>query len=189
MTTALKETLSNISHSCEGNHVNIGEVADSIEAPAFGILLLLPALIVILPISIIPGVSSLCAAVAVFTGCHILFGREALWLPERIRNIYFNGDRMALVLGKMNTVAKKMDRFSKPRFTFMTNGFAGKLASATVIILASATIILGFIPLVDIALMLPIVFFGLGSYTRDGLITGIGWLVLAMSAGGVGFFI
>jgi hypothetical protein len=187
--TALKETLSNISHSCEGSHVNLGEVADSIEAPAFGILLLLPALIVILPISIIPGVSSLCAAVAVFTGCHILFGREALWLPERIRNIYFNGNRMTLVLGKMNTVAKKMDRFSKPRFTFMTNGFAGKLASATVIILASATIVLGFIPLVDIALMLPIVFFGLGSYTRDGLITGIGWLVLAMSAGGVGFFI
>ena len=71
----------------------------------------------------------------------------------------------------------------------MTGGFAGKLASVTVIILASATIILGFIPLVDIALMLPIVFFGLGSYTRDGLITGIGWLVLIMSAGGVGFFI
>lgn len=187
--TALKETISNISHSCEGNHVNVGDVADSIEAPAFGILLLLPALIVILPISIIPGVSSLCAAVAVFTACHILFGREVLWLPEKIRNIYFNGDRMTLILRKMNGVAKKLDRFSKPRFTFMTGGVAGKLVSAAVVILASATIILGFIPLVDIFLMLPIVFFGLGSYTRDGLITGIGWIVLAMSAGSVGFFI
>jgi hypothetical protein len=187
--TALKQTISNISHSCEGNHVNVGAVADSIEAPAFGILLLLPALIVILPISIIPGVSSLCAAVAVFAGCHIFFGREALWLPERVRNIYFNGNRMSLVLRKMNGVAKKMDRFSKPRFSFMTGGFAGKLASATVIILASATIVLGFIPLVDIFLMLPIVFFGLGSYTQDGLITGIGWLVLAVGAGSVGFLI
>jgi hypothetical protein len=187
--TALKETISNISHSCEGNHVNVGAIADSIEAPAFGILLLLPALIVILPISIIPGVSSLCAAVAVFAGCHIFFGREALWLPERIRNIYFNGNRMTPIFKKMNGFTKKMDRFSKPRFIFMTDGFAGKLASAMVIILASATIVLGFIPLVDIAMMLPIVFFGLGSYTQDGLITGIGWLVLALGVGSLGFFI
>jgi hypothetical protein len=38
-------------------------------------------------------------------------------------------------------------------------------------------------------LMLPVVFFGLGSYTQDGLITAIGWLVLGIGAGGIGLFI
>jgi hypothetical protein len=41
----------------------------------------------------------------------------------------------------------------------------------------------------DTALMTPVVFFGLGSYTQDGLITAIGWLVLVLCACIVGFFI
>lgn len=185
----LKKTISSIEGCCQSKHTNLGKVADSIETRSFGILLLLPALIIILPVSLIPGFSPLCAAVVLFAGLHIFFGRKELWLPKRIRGISFNGNKLTHILEKMKGVTKKLDRFSKPRFIFMTDGFAGKLASATCIILASATIFLGFIPLVDIALMTPVVFFGLGSYTHDGLITGIGWIVLGISTGIVGFFL
>jgi hypothetical protein len=183
----LKETINNIGDSCEGHRVTLGAMADSIEMRDFGLLLVVPALIVLLPVSIIPGISSLCAAITLFAGFHILFGREVLWLPERARNISFNGSRVTRALGKMGPVAKKMDRLSRPRFSFMTTGFAAKLVSAIVIILAGATIFLGFIPFIDMAFMLPVVFFGLGSYTQDGLITGIGWLVLVLSIGSIGF--
>ena len=71
----------------------------------------------------------------------------------------------------------------------MTEGFSGKLVAAVVVILASATILLGFIPLLNMVLMLPVVFFGIGSYTRDGLITAIGWLALGIGTGGLEFFI
>ena len=182
----LKETINNISYSCEGHRVTLGSMTDAIEMQDFGILLIVPALIVLLPVSFIPGISSLCAAITLFAGIHILFGREVLWLPKRVRNISFNGSKVTRVLGKMGPVAKKMDRLSKPRFSFMTTGYAEKLVSGIVVILASASIFLGFIPFIDMAFMLPVVFFGLGSYTQDGLITGIGWLVLAISIGSIG---
>ena len=183
----LKETINNIGDTCEGHRVTLGSMVDAIEMRDFGILLVVPGLIVLLPVSFIPGISSLCAAITLFTGIHILFGREELWLPERVRRISFNGSKVTRVLGKMSPVAKKIDRITKPRFSFMTTGLAEKLVSGIVIILASATIFLGFIPFIDMAFMLPVVFFGLGSYTQDGLITGIGWLVLVLSASGIGF--
>lgn len=185
----LKETINNISYSCAGHRVTLGAMADAIEMRDFGILLVIPALIILLPISIIPGISSLSAAVTLFAGIHILFGREVLWLPQRVRRISFNGNKVTRILGKMRPVAKKMDRLSKQRLSFMTTGFAEKLVSGIVIILASATIFLGFIPFIDMAFMLPVVFFGLGSYTQDGLITGIGWLILGISISSIGLLV
>ena len=43
----LEETINDLNNSCRGEHVNLGQVTDSIEARAFGILLLLPALVII----------------------------------------------------------------------------------------------------------------------------------------------
>jgi len=185
----LKKTITSLQNNCQNSKISIGGIVDCIDEEAFGVLLLLPALIVLLPISIIPGVSSLCALVVMFTAFHIFSGRARLWLPQRIRNISFSGQSLSHVLTTMNDLAKKADRISRPRLLFLTRGFAGRLASAAGILLAAATLLLGFIPLIDMVLMAPIVFFGLGSCTGDGLITGLGWLILGAGLGLAGFMV
>ena len=100
-------------------------------------------------------------------------------LPRQIRDIKVSGSTLARLMEKMDRWAAGLDRLTRPRMAFMTCGLARKIASGTGIILAIATIVFGFVPLMDVALMMPIVFFGLGICTGDGLVTSIGWLVLS----------
>jgi hypothetical protein len=115
--------------------------------------------------------------------------RDALWLPSRIRNIPISKRRMSHILEKMYAFARKVDTFSRPRLVFLTRGVALKLAAAAGLLLAAATIVFGFVPLMDIALMLPVACFGLGICTQDGLVTGIGWALLGGGVGVAGFLI
>jgi hypothetical protein len=185
----LKEVIGNIRSNCQYNRISIGHLIDSAEERIFGILLLFASLAIILPISMVPGISPLCALTILISAYHIFFERRRLWLPDRIRNMTVCGKKTARILIKMQRFAQTADKFCRPRLEFMTEGLGRKLISGTGMILAIITLFFGFIPLMCIPLMTPIVFFGLGICMKDGLMTGIGWILLSASTGSLFYLV
>jgi hypothetical protein len=180
----LNSIVNTLGDSCRADEdLNIGQLVDSIENDIFGVLLFIPALIIMLPVSIIPGVSALCAMLVLLSALHILLGKKELWLPARLRSISVDGVKLSATLDKYSRVMDRLDRMTSERWSFMTGGVALKLASIAGILLAAVTIIFGFIPWIDMALMFPVVFFGIAICTGDGLLAFVGWSVLAASAG------
>lgn len=186
----LKKIIRNIGESCPENKVmTVGKIVDSVDEGLFGIMLLIPSLIVVLPITFIPGISQICAAVVFLAAIHIFLGRQKLWLPVRVRNIRVCSRHIMPALCKMHHYAQKIDKLTKPRFSFFMNGIAQKIFAVTGIILAMTVIFFGFIPFISSACMGPVFFFALGICTGDGLLAGIGWAALGIPLAGTMFLI
>lgn len=178
----VNEMFSVMGDSCRrGNKVYVGELVDEIDTEIFGVMMFLPALICILPFSVVPGVSSFCAIIVLVSAVHLFLGRQKLWLPEWVRNMSISSCRMSLILARLGSIDQKIDRISFPRYEIFTNRISQKLAACAGIVLSSIAIVLGFIPLIDTLLMIPVALFGIGICTRDGVAVGMGWGVLGVS--------
>lgn len=169
--------------------VSLGAIVDALGPRSGGLMLALPALVIILPVSLIPGLSSLCALLALFAAFHIFRGHDDLWLPQRIRDISLSEKKAERIIDGAGRLAEKIDAFSRPRLEFLTKGLARQLAIAAAVILCLATLIFGFIPLLDIMLMAPVIFFGLGIRAGDGLLICAGWTLLATAGGVAGLLV
>jgi hypothetical protein len=178
----LQETMCTLREHCQtGERVSVGAFVDAMGRGGIGFLLFLPALVIVLPISLIPGLSFLCALLVLLSAFHIFCGKTTLWLPQRVRRIPLGRRKATAVIDRMGTVVEKMDACARPRLGFLTQGLPQKLAIGAAVILSLTTLIFGFIPLVDIVLMSPVIFFGLGFCTGDGLMMAAGWALLAAS--------
>lgn len=178
----INDFIQRMESECLHHRVKLGQVVDLAEEDVAGILLFLPALIIFLPLSFIPGLSTVCAVLLLFVAAQTFLGRETLWLPKKLRNLSINGSKLFYVLEKLEKTAGKIDRLSKPRFDFLTRGLWAKLAALAACFLALITIFIGFLPFIDILLMLPVVLLSLGMSTGDGFAAALGWIVLACYA-------
>jgi hypothetical protein len=179
----VNEMFSVMGNSCRrGSKVYVGQLVDEIDTEIFGVLMFIPALICILPFSIVPGVSSFCSVIILVSALHLFLGRKKLWLPEWVRNASISSCRMTKILEKLGNIDQKIDRLSFPRCGFFMNRIAQKLTACAGVILSSMAIVLGFIPLIDTLLMIPVALFGIGICTRDGAAVCMGWGVLGASS-------
>lgn len=165
--------------------ISLGAIIDALGPLSGGMMLTLPALVIILPVSMIPGVSPLCALLALLAAFHIFFGRDEMWLPQRIREIPLSKTWAERLIDSASRLSAKADRFSRPRLAFLATGLPRQLAIAAAVLLCLASLVFGFLPLVDTLLMAPVLFFGLGIRAGDGLLVFAGWMLLAATAGGM----
>jgi hypothetical protein len=179
----LKEIIHGVKSKCCGAQISVGSMVDSFQQDIFGVLLLIASSLIVLPITFIPGISFVCSVIVLWTAFHVLTGRQELWLPQRIRDIHLSSRKVSWLLEKLHSMVQKSEGLFKPRLRFLTAGLAEKLSAGIGMVLAAVTILLGFVPLLNILLMTPIMFFALGACTGDGLMTCIGWTVIALCVG------
>jgi hypothetical protein len=179
-----------ISGAAQGeNGISLGTIVDAAGRDAVGLLLSLPALIILLPVSVVPGVSPLCALLVLFSALHEVAGLRALWLPERVRAIRFDQSRLTRPLASLTAWMGRIDRLTRPRLPFFLTGRARLLAATAITVLAAGTIVLSFVPLADMALTLPMLCFGLAIRTGDGLFAAGGWGLLVSLCGAFAYWI
>src|SRR5690606_6779529 len=87
MADAQQGTLTNLidkvdEHARAGDGISIGLIQEIVGPRAAGPLLLIPALIVISPLSIIPGIPTLTGIHTVLVAGQIALGRKTMWLPR-----------------------------------------------------------------------------------------------------------
>jgi hypothetical protein len=98
----------------------VGGLIDVFQEKSFAILF-----VILLGPSALPlptgGLTNVFEVIAVLLGLQLIAGRDEIWLPERWRKRELAGDKQQKFLtGLMKTIGR-IERFSKPRFTFLFN--------------------------------------------------------------------
>ena len=79
---SLTELLDTVSTAAEGDTVTVGDVVDTMGERSFAAVLLIPALIMVSPLSGIPGSPTVAGSLYALICVQMLLGRNSLWLRD-----------------------------------------------------------------------------------------------------------
>ena len=123
------------------------------------------------------GYSTLLSLPLFIIGGRLLTGRSSIWLPQFLLKKDFEPSRFSGAIGKLVSFAKLLERFSKPRFSFLTQSSVALPLVGLMVILLACSMALP-IPGTNTAPAFAIFILGFGLLEKDGLI-----VLLGMAAG------
>jgi hypothetical protein len=179
---AVQNIAHRIRQASGGSNVTVGEIVRAMDASIQPVLLLLPALILVTPLSGIPGLSSLGGLTIALVAAQILLGRSDIWLPDFVLRRTLPASRLAWSLERLDRFAAFIDKRSTPRAEWLL-GFPGRqLGLATCILCGMAMPFLELVPFSATTLAVVVSVLAAGLLVRDGVL-------LAFGLGGFGFAI
>jgi hypothetical protein len=146
---------------------------------SFGAVLFLFAVpnMILLP----PGASAFFGVPLMLVAAQLAWGRESLWLPERIRRWSFDRSVFQKVVNGTRPYLRQAERLLAPRLVFLFGAFGTRLIGLGCLVLA--ILIALPIPLANFLSGLAISVFALALLQRDGIAAAIGWICALVSAG------
>lgn len=168
----LSGVLTDLRQSLTGETVSMDSLLDALHERGFGVVLLVFALPLSIPLPKPPGVSTIFGIPLLFLTIQQAFGRRTFWLPEFLRRRTVPQEKLAKFLDQAIPLAEKAEVFLRPRLEWVTHGHFSRLIGLLGAIMAIFISIplpgSNTIPGMGIALM------AMGVMMRDGLAIIIG---------------
>lgn len=184
---SLAEVVEQVTHSGEpGEPISVDEIIEAIGQRSFGPLIVVPGLIVLSPLSGMPGVPTLGGIAVLMIAGQMLLGRESPWLPELLRRRTISNDRMAKAGSFLMPVARFVDRFTGRRLVWLTRKPYSYLIAAACVLIALVMPPLEVIIFANVVTAAAISAFGLALVADDGLLAAIAF---ALAAGSIGLLV
>ena len=163
-----------------GDRVRLDKLAETIGARGFGPLLLLVAVIMILPIGMIPGVGGIMGCLMIGAGIEMLRGRRGLWLPKFVARREIPSDRLKAAVARMRKPGAWIDVRTRRRLPLLAIGRLALIADAIILILAGLSLfVTGAIPIIAPLYGVPLFFLALALVSADGLFALIAYGLMA----------
>ena len=176
---SLTDLLDVLDHAAAGDTVSVQKVLDEIGERSFTPIILAIAVLLVSPISGIPGVPTISAMLMVLIGSQGLARRRHLWLPGFLTRREIAAERLRHGIGWLRKPAAWVDRHSHRRLSFLTEGPARAVAFLFCILIPLAWPPLEVLPMVTSIGAASVVLLAFGLLTHDGLYTLAGYLVMA----------
>ncbi|QRF67648.1 exopolysaccharide biosynthesis protein [Ponticoccus alexandrii] len=148
--------------------VSVEDVLRRVGAGSFPAVILVPAIVLVSPISGIPGTPTLAGMIVLLCAVQALVGKKHLWLPGFLRRRSVSAARMLRAVEWLRRPAGWMDRHAHNRLRLLVSGPAKPLAYAATALVAVSWPLLELLPFFTSfsAGAVAMVMFGL--MTRDG---------------------
>nr|WP_245216225.1 exopolysaccharide biosynthesis protein [Sagittula salina] len=119
--------------------VSVEEALERVGFRSFPAVILVPSVLVVSPLSGIPGMPTVSGMVILLITVQVLMGRKHLWLPGFIMRRSLSSARMNKALDWLQRPAAYMDRHSHDRLSLLVRGSAARVAAyvATAVISTS----------------------------------------------------
>jgi len=154
----------------DGPTVTIGAIADRLGARAFGFMIVLAALPMIIPN--VPGVSTVFGLLIAAPALQIALGRRRVRLPGRLRRATLSSRTIRTVVTKALPTVARIERIVRPRWTRLTRGAALNAVGALILLLA---IVMALpIPGANSPPAIACVVMAIGIVERDGVAVALG---------------
>lgn len=153
----------------ERKDVCVGDMISAFGPASFLPLLMMPAVVLVSPLSGIPLFSSLNAVVIILVASQMLFGRSCVWLPGWVKQRGIPGTRLRSGLVRLRPAALWFDRNAHKRFELLFRRPLWYLLPLTCVCLAAMIPFLELVPFSASLLGAAITFITLGMLTRDGV--------------------
>lgn len=168
--------------------VSVGHLIDAIGSRSYGPLLLLAGIIALSPLTGIPGVATVISIYVVLVSVQLLIGRKHFWLPRWALKRQVPRGKLRKSLRMLHPTARFVDRFLKPRLTFLTKGIFQHITALLCIGVAVCMPVLDLVPFANTTAGAAMTAFAISLIARDGLIfllasgfyCGIVWLLISL---------
>jgi hypothetical protein len=156
--------------AAEKKNISLESIMKAIGNRSFGPLLLLAGLIVIVPIlGDIPGVPTAIALLIILIAGQLIVGRDHFWLPAWLLSRSVQHDQLCRILRWLRPAARFLDRWTRPRWVFITQGGGTYIVALTCMTIALAMPPMELIPFSANGAGIALIAFGLALITDDGL--------------------
>ena len=161
--------------------VTLADVLEALGRHSFLPMLIVPALLLVSPLSGIPFFSAVCGLTIALTAGQLVWpGREVRWLPARLMRQQVSGHRARQAISGLCRLARWLDRNATPRLHVVVERQPGRSVLEFACLLAGLAIpVLEIVPFSSSVLGLSVVLITTGLLTRDGLFAICGLCVLA----------
>ncbi|MGC3940506.1 exopolysaccharide biosynthesis protein [Roseobacter sp. EG26] len=158
----------------------VSEIGDRTTTP----VILVVALFLVSPLSGVPGIPTICAAIIVMLALQALMGYQ-LWLPEKVMAMQISRSALERAVQWLRGPASWIDRNSHPRLQYLTRGPMRMLILVQCAVIPLGWPALELVPGVTSLAAATIGLFAFGLFARDGyfVIAGyIGMVAVPMGA-------
>ena len=159
-------------HEAPGERLTLGQVVDGLDDRAYGLLMLVLALPMALPLSAIPGISTLFGVPLCFVVAQLALGFRHPRLPRFIAARSFARDELVRMVDRALPWIERAERLVHPRWLWLTSPLSERLIGLICLMLAviMALPIVGGNQPPGIAISL----YAIGLMERDGLFVLLG---------------
>lgn len=170
----IADILARIRGAITGPSVSVGTLVRAMDPAVHPVLLLLPALILVSPLSGIPGLSSLGGLTIALVASQILLGRPTIWLPGFVLRRSLSADRVQRALDRLDRPARFIDSRAVPRAGWFFALAGREMALITCIACGLAMPFLELVPFSATTLAVVVTILAAALVVRDGAMAAIG---------------
>lgn len=181
----LTHLLDTVEEAAQGETVSVQDVLDHIGDRSIMPIVLAISLILVSPLSGIPGLSTVAAIIIVLVMGQALMRRDHLWLPQTLSKREIKAERLETAVNWLRKPSAWVDKHSHPRLRILTSGPLRWLTLGLCLVLPMVWPFLEFLPFVTSigACALALMTFGL--LTRDGVYVLCGYVMIGCLGGTV----
>ncbi len=188
--TNLEQLLDKLGEAADDrDRVALGTMLGAVGTRSFGPLLLFAGVISFSPLSGIPGVPTVMATLVLLIAVQLLLGRDHFWLPDRLLKRSISNDKVAKALKWMRPPARLIDRWIKPRLTFLVKGPSQYVIASLCVVIGLGMPVMELVPFSATAAGAAITAFGLSLIAHDGLLASFAFLVTALLFGLIAYHV
>lgn len=173
--TGLTEIVDDVLALCETERVSIGDMLSAFGGAGFLPALLIPAVIVVSPLSGIPILPTICGTMIFLVAMQMLAQRRHLWLPRWLCRRSIATSRLKSGMARLRGTALWLDGHSGRRLTLLTQQPFLSVLHLAAALCGLAMPFLELVPFSSSLLATAICLMGLAITTRDGL-----WALVAL---------
>ena len=159
--------------------MTIQDMLNHVGPRSFGAILLVPALILVSPLSIIPLMPTLGGLVIITIAVQSFLGRRHIWLPKFLASRGFSAAQLSRAVSALRRPAQWLDKHSRDRLRFLTTAPLNRLALLAVMTVAATWPFLEIVPMFTSISAGGVALVAFALMVKDGLILIGGYSVLA----------
>ena len=186
---SLTRLLDSLEAAARTETVSVQDILNEIGDRSIMPIVLVIALLLVSPLSGIPGLPTLSSIIILMVMTQALLQRRHLWLPAVLRNRSVPSDRLKRAVARMRRPALWIDRHSHPRLRILTSGPLRVLTLLACLLVPMIWPFLELLPFVTSIGAGAVALMSFGLLTRDGLYVLWGYVVVGAMAGTIAWLV
>lgn len=180
---SLTDILDALEEAATGPTVAISDILEEIGDRSFAPIILVPALILVSPLSGIFGLPTIGAIFMLLVTLQKLLGRDHVWFPDFLKRRKVTSDRLSKAVSWLRRPVTWVDTQTHKRLTVLVSRPANIVTLLLIVCICIIIPFLEVLPMVTSIFALAISLFSIGLLARDGLFTLLGYTQVALSGG------
>lgn len=182
---SLTDILDALQNAERGENISVRSILEEIGVRSFAPVILVPALILVSPLSGIFGLPTLGAIFIFLITVQKLAGRSHVWMPEFLKKREVPAKRLDKAIEWLRKPCAWIDNRTHKRLTALVSRPANIVTLLTIIAITIIIPFLEVLPMVTSIFAVAISLFAVGLLARDGLFTLLGYVQVGLSAAAV----